>query len=67
MPVRYDKEKVIAPGTSFKLSPKMIDEMLKCARSVEYFAFNHCKVIHPSKGRVSLELRIYQKRITSYN
>lgn len=63
MPVRYDKDKVIAPGTAFKLSPKMIEEMMRCARSVEYFAFNHCKVIHPSKGRVPLELRPYQKKM----
>jgi hypothetical protein len=64
MPVSYDsKGKVIRPFTQHEWTHEMVIEYAKCARSVKYFALNHCKVVHPVKGVIPLELRDYQMEI----
>jgi len=64
MPVSYDsKGKVIRPFTQHEWTQEMVIEYAKCVRSVKYFALNHCKVVHPVKGVIPLELRDYQMEI----
>jgi hypothetical protein len=62
MPVKYDKSKVIKPQTQIKWTQEMLQEYAACARDVEYFAFNHCKV-STIDGIVNLQPREYQKRM----
>jgi hypothetical protein len=62
MPVKYDMSKVIKPQTQVKWTQEMLQEYAACARDVEYFAFNHCKV-STNDGILHLQPRPYQKRM----
>jgi hypothetical protein len=62
MPVKYDKSKIIRPETQIKWTQEMIQEYAACAKDVEYFAFNHCKV-STIDGIIKLQPRDYQKRM----
>jgi hypothetical protein len=62
MPVKYDKTKIIRPDTQIKWTMEMVQEYAACAKSVEYFAFNHCKV-STIDGIIQLQPRSYQKRM----
>jgi hypothetical protein len=63
MPVKYDPKKVIKPDTEYQWTQEMVHEYSQCARSVMYFALNHCKVTHPTQGVIQLQPRDYQKRM----
>jgi len=43
-----------------------IQEYIKCANDVTYFAQNYIKVVHPDKGLISIELYDYQKRMLNH-
>ena len=61
MPVVYDNRgKVLRPYTEHAWTQEMVLEVAKCAKSVKYFALNHCKVVHPTQGIISMEMRKYQ-------
>ena len=42
---------------------EQIEELRKCMKDVVYFAETYCKVIHPIKGLISLELYPHQKEV----
>jgi len=63
MTVSYDAKKIIRPNTQYNWTQEMVVEYAKCAKSVKYFAMNHCKVRHEIKGIIPLELRPYQMEI----
>ena len=62
MPVQYDAE-VIRPGMNHKWTKEMAIELMRCATSIEYFALNHCKVLHPTEGVIPMEFREYQVKM----
>ena len=63
MPVVYDDEKVIRPGVQHNWTKEMLQEYVKCAKSVKYFALNHCKVFSVKGGLVPLSFRDYQMKM----
>jgi hypothetical protein len=60
MPVNYDKKRVIRPKSQHNWTDEMVLEYAKCAKSVKYFALNHCKVVTLNEGITTLSLRDYQ-------
>lgn len=60
MPIKYDGEKVKRPGTVIQWTEQTANELAKCYIDPIYFALNHCKVLHTTKGITPLELRPYQ-------
>jgi len=50
-------------GDSFEYSESMIRELIRCKNDILYFAEHYIFVIHPSKGKIHLELRDYQMDI----
>jgi len=66
MPVSYDtKGKVIRPNLVHKWTQEMVIEYAKCSKSVKYFALNYCKVMHPTRGIIKLDMRDYQMNMLS--
>jgi hypothetical protein len=65
MPVNYDDkgEKVIRPDRQYQFTKEQLTHYVSCARSVEYFAKNAVKVVHPKKGIIPMEPRDYQMRM----
>lgn len=63
MPVAYDDKRVIKPEIQHKWTQEMLEEYAKCQSSVIYFALNHARAIHPTKGIIPLEVRNYQLRL----
>jgi hypothetical protein len=62
MPVQYDS-KVIKPFSTYEWTNEMVEEYVKCAKSVKYFVINHCRVPHPMRGIIKPDLRDYQMRM----
>ena len=61
MPVQYDSRgKVLKPYTEHAWTQEMVLEVAKCAKSVKYFAINHCRVVHPVEGIIPMQMRPYQ-------
>lgn len=63
MPVVYDNVRIIRPHLKNEWSKEQLQEYVKCAKSVEYFALNYVKAIHPVKGVIPLEFRPYQMEL----
>ncbi len=65
MPVNYDDkgEKVIRPDIDHSFTKEQLNHYIACAKSVEYFAMNAVKVVHPKKGIIPMEMRDYQIRM----
>ena len=45
----------------FSYTEEHIKEIYKCKMSIEYFAENYIYIIHPSKGKIKIELYDFQK------
>lgn len=48
-----------------KVTPEIVQEIMKCMRDYAYCCKNYIKVRHPTKGVVSFDLYDYQKRLLS--
>lgn len=53
-------------GVDLPLTAEHLKELKRCAENPLYFADNYLKVLHPDKGRVTLKLRDYQKRLFAH-
>jgi hypothetical protein len=60
MPVAYDDVRVIRPNLQWEYTKEQLSEYVKCAKSVEYFALNYARAIHPVRGVIPLDFRSYQ-------
>ena len=43
-----------------------VQEFVKCAKDVNYFASNYVKVVHPDKGLIPIKLYDYQQQLLSH-
>jgi hypothetical protein len=58
------KNRLVAePGRKIEFTEEMIGELYKCKQSVQYFSNNYCYVVHPTDGKIKIDLRVYQNRI----
>lgn len=44
-------------------SPEMIQELVKCSESAEYFIHNYCEIQNATEGTIPFHLRPYQQKI----
>jgi hypothetical protein len=63
MGIVYDDERIIRPDLEHNWTKEMIKEYAKCAKSVKYFALNHARAVHATKGVIPLDVRDYQMRL----
>jgi hypothetical protein len=49
--------------TTYEYTPKMIKEIVKCKKSILYFASNYFYIINVDSGRQKIKLHDFQKRI----
>ena len=65
MPVNYDDkgQTVLRPKVQHQFTKKELEHYIACAKSVEYFATQAVKVVHPKKGIINMEPRDYQMRM----
>lgn len=58
---RYDgKPKIKKSGIKMEYTREQLEELAKCAQSVEYFITNYCYIVHPDKGKHLIELYPFQ-------
>lgn len=50
-----------APGTDFQYTPAQLQEMMKSAQDIEYFAEHYCHIVTLDNGKQLIKLRQYQK------
>ena len=61
MPIKYDDQgKLKRPNKELPMTRDNIEEFMKCANSVTYFAENYYYIINPVKGASLIPLRDYQ-------
>jgi len=70
MPTKEKKEKFYLGNsnlptaqTTYEYTPKMIKEIVKCKKSILYFASNYFYIINVDSGRQKIKLHDFQKRI----
>jgi hypothetical protein len=60
---RYrENPKLKAKHTVLPYTKEHVDEMVKCANDVKYFANNYFKIVHPQHGLIQMKLRGYQEK-----
>ena len=58
------KNKLVSePNKKIQFTKQMVEELYRCQKSVKYFSDNYCWVIHPTEGKIKLDMRDYQHRI----
>lgn len=50
----------------FEFTEEQVQEFVKCAKDVNYFASNYVKVVHPDKGLIPIKLYDYQQQLLSH-
>jgi hypothetical protein len=61
MPIPYDDQFILRPNHQVEFTREMVMELQKCAMDVEYFAENYYTIIHPTKGKMLIQLYTFQK------
>lgn len=52
-----------AAGVQMQFEPWQIEELIKCSKSVVYFAENYCHIVSGDKGRHKIEMYPYQPKL----
>lgn len=50
----------------FEFSEEQVQEFVRCAKDVNYFASNYVKVVHPDRGLIPIKLYDYQQDLLSH-
>jgi len=50
----------------FEFTEEQVQEFVKCAKDVNYFASNFVKVVHPDRGLIPIKLYDYQQELLSH-
>ena len=51
---------------NYEFTDDQVQEFVRCAQDVNYFASNYVKVVHPDRGLIPISLYDYQQRLLSH-
>lgn len=60
---RKGNKSVPDPDRQIEFTEDMVKELYRCKNDVKYFANNYCYVIHPTHGKIKVDLYDFQNRM----